>query len=834
MSGSAVRTPIVVVGMSCRLPGAEGLDEYWTLLTESRDAVVEFPPHRLNRDLYYDGRKGQRGKTYSTIGGLITERPPRVGDESYDVCHRHFADVALEACQHSGIEPAELASRQVGVFVGHSGGSGEFSDIGLGTMAAQAYDPLRSVPALQDMAQDRREGIITQAVERLRRNRRKRTPDGGPKTEARWAAELVARTLDPKGPNLVVDAACSSSLVALALGALALEREEIDVAIVGGASYAQANSLILFSQAQSCSARGSRPFDEEADGLVGSEGYVAVVLKTEARARRDGDSILAVIRGLGLSTDGRGRHLWAPQKEGQTAAIERAYGSEIDPASVQYIEAHATSTQVGDATEIESMVEFFQPHLDGQKIPIGSVKSNIGHTLETAGLASLIKVILAMQHRTIPPTINISKLNDTIDWDSIPFSVARSIEPWARPEGNVRRGAVSAFGIGGLNVHLVVEEPRREAPRDAYLPAPSREPIAIVGRGLIVPGAHDLDAFRSFLKEGISALIEAPESRWPGHIGVDAEGGPWSSPTCLGGFVTDYEYDYVAHRVPPKQVAAANPLQFMLLDATEQALNEAGVVDRKHTSVVVSTVFGGEFANQLLLGMRFPEVRRNLEDVLRSEGLADEQCISIADTFERLFIQAHPATLDETGSFTSSTLASRITKAFDLQGGALAMEAGESSSLVALGTACALLRGNVCSAVVCAGAQRGLDLPSYEAMRLKGGFTQPEFFPGEGVGALVLKRLQDARRDGNAVFGILLGDACSYGADGAGAATAMSARRALEVAGLEQGQVATVEPGGGTAEMCEAQASGLSTIYSTTSNPSLPTYVRHGARKELE
>ena len=602
--------------MACRLPGGDDLDGFWTLLNEGRDAVVEFPPHRLNRELYYDRRRGERGRTYATIGGLVSESPPESGDESFDVCHRLFADVAVEACRHAGLEPSALEARDVGVFVGLAGGSPEFGDITLATLAEQVFEPLRRVTEMQD------------------------------------------QTLGLTGPNLVLDAACSSSLVALALGALALERQEIDVAIVGGASYAQQNSLILFSQAQSCSANGSRPFDERADGLVGSEGYAAMILKTEERARADGDTILALIRGIGLSTDGRGRHLWAPRKEGQIAAMERAYGSVIDPGSVQYVEAHATSTQVGDATELEAMVEFFGDRLTG-KIPIGSVKSNIGHTLETSGLASLRKVILAMQRQTIPPTINVEKLNRSIDWDAIPFQVARSATPWPSPEGDVRRAGVSAFGIGGLNVHMVVEEagPAGSCVRPtARTPLRSGEPIAIVGRGLVVPGADDVETFRSMLREERAAVVEAPQTRWPGRIGVGPGAGSRRSPTCRGGFVVDYQYDYLTHRVPPKQLAAANPLQFMLLDATEQALGEAGILDRARTAVVVGTVFSGDFSNQLLLGTRFPEIRGTLDESLRSQELGDALRASILSGFEDLFFEAFPALLDETGSFTSSTL----------------------------------------------------------------------------------------------------------------------------------------------------------------------------------
>lgn len=791
---AAFRTPIAIVGVACRLPGADDVDGFWRLLSEGRSAITEMPPHRLDREMYYDARRGEHGKTYSSIGGLVSETQPETGDESFDVCHRIFADVALGAVRNAGLERDALAGRPVGVFVGHSGGSPTFGDVTLATMAAQLYEPLRHLAAVRALGLERANALVASAVAALRKGKPRRDAQGNPHSESRWAAELVARTLGLTGPNLVLDAACSSSLVAMALGALALERGEVDVAIAGGASYAQTNSLILFSQAQSCSATGSSPFDATADGLVASEGYVAMVLKTEAQARRDGDTILGVIRGIGLSTDGRGRHLWAPRKEGQTAAMQRAYASTIDPGGIQYVEAHATSTQVGDATEIESMAEFFGPHLKGTRIPIGSVKSNIGHTLETAGLSSLLKVVLAMRHGVIPPTVNINTLNRTIDWTSVPFDVVRSARAWERPEGDVRRAAVSAFGIGGLNVHLIVEEPTDPAPV-ADVPSPSHEPIAIVGRGVVLPGARDVPGFAAFLKQGTTAVGDAPESRWPPGIGVSDAAEPWTAPTNRGGYVRDYVYDSVRHRVPPKQMAAANPLQFMLLDAAEQALHEAGTVDHPNTAVVVGTAFGGEFGHQLLAGLRFPEIRQCLDLALAETGVDEASRHTIREAYEQAFGEAFPAANDVTGSFTSSTLASRITKAFDLEGGALAIDAGDASSFSALATACNLLRGNACAAVVCAGAQRALDLPSFEAAALRRSLRPPDDLPGEGVGAVVLKRLSDARRDGNTILGILFGEALSYHASDLATAARTSVQRAVQAAGLEPGQVIALESG---------------------------------------
>ncbi|MFN8606516.1 MAG: SDR family NAD(P)-dependent oxidoreductase [Vulcanimicrobiota bacterium] len=767
----ALHGPVAVLGMACLLPGARDLDEYWALLREGRDATGEYPEGRLNRALYYDPRRGQLGKTYSTTGGLVDSAELEGGGDEFDVCHRTFARVVDQALNQAGLASQQLSCRRVGIYVGHSGGGPELGDLVLATMAENIAQVLRQTSAFRRLGEQQQQALLARFVERLREGKPRRQPGGGPCWEARWAAELVAHRHGLSGPNLVVDAACASSLVALALAALALQRGEIDLAIVGGASIAKTDSLLLFSQAQSCSSKRSRPFDDLADGLIGSEGYVAMVL---SRAQQDWTGpALALISGIGLSSDGRGRHLWAPLREGQLSALKRAYAGH-QPATVQYIEAHATSTQVGDATELESLREFFAPHLGSQKIPIGSVKSNIGHTLETAGLASLLKVILSMRQAEIPPTINLETPNRSIDWDSLPFEVVRQPRAWPKPEAGPRRAGVSAFGIGGLNVHLVVQEPDDSA---SFNSSPLQaEPVAIIGRGLVAAGAHNLKQFRERLETGISALGEAPGSRWPDQIGLSATGEDWTTPTKRGGYVVEHRYDYLKHRVPPKQLERANPLQFMLLDAADQAFQEAGLTSREHTAAVVGTVFGGEFSNRLLLGLRYCEVQAILKGLLEPE-----QGVLLTE-FEKAYFERFPALLDETGGFTSSTLASRLTKAFDLEGGALALEAGSCSSLLALRVGTALLQGGVCSSVLCAAGQTSLDLVGFEHLARQGCFADPEFFPGEGASVVLLKRLADARRDGNPIFGVLLGDGCAYGER----SVEQASRLARTQAGLEE------------------------------------------------
>jgi acyl transferase domain-containing protein len=774
---------IAVTGVACRLPNADSPDEFWSLLDAGGSAVRELSADRLDRELYFDGKKGLKCKTYSSLGGTIPERPLDLSlipnpDELRDAdpCHQIFVEVAARACRDAGYTPEEMSRQRTAIYVGHSGGSPLGGELAYATLADETVGFLNDLPAFQALPDAVKQAVLAETSAAVRSRRAQRGSHGEPNVEANMVAGLVARALQLDGPHGAIDAACASSLVSLLLGAQAVESGEADVAIVGGASFVKADSLVLFSHAQSCSASGSRPFDAEADGLISSEGYVAILIQPLEKALAQGRQIHGIIRGIGMSSDGRGRSLWAPRKEGQVAAIRRAYGESVLP-DLDYIEAHATSTRVGDATELEALAEVFGPAANGRRLPIGSVKSNIGHTLETAGLASLLKVLLAMRHGSIPPSINVTERNPAVDWPNLPFDIPATPQTWRRPAHRPRRAAVNAFGIGGLNVHLVVEEPVVSDAERAALQAPSIPqnsgtdmPIAVIGRGVILPGADSIESFDELLKSGRVELTDAPVGRWRDNVGVDPnrrDDAPWTSPTLRGGFIRDYEYDWKKHKIPPLQIARANPLQFMLLDATSMALREAGYeersFDRSRASVVIGTLFGSEFGNQLHCGLRLPELRRDLQHAFARSGVDSRTADEIFEAYQKHFLKERPALLDETGSFTSSTLASRVGKTLDLMGGAMAIDAGDSSGFAALSIGCRLLRDGTSSVVLCGGAQRSMDLVSFETLALRRRLRpkNDESLPGEGVAVVVLKRLDEAQRDGDPIFGVIHGTGSS-------------------------------------------------------------------------
>ncbi len=472
MSGVA-EIPLAIVGMACRLPAADDLDALWQLLLNGGSDLSDLPEDRFDRDLFLQPAHPTRAQSYTALGGATADLDPNtltsllpqsVIQRSHPV-HLKLLHVVFEALCDAGLDRAKLKRRKVGVYVGHTPPGGLAGRIIFARQVAQTAQYLRSVPGLKQTLGGSLDDVIREIIESFRAGFHVDHPQVRMRSNAYHGCGLITQAFDLDGPSIAFDAACASSLRAFSHAARALQLGQIETAIVGGASYIDSDCLVVFSQAQSLSRTGSRPFDQDADGLVASEGYVSVCMKTLAQAVRDGDTVQAVVRGIGVSSDGRGKSLWAPRKEGQIEAIRRAYRSELTIDDMQYIEMHATSTQVGDATELEAMAEALgQAEPRREKTPIGSIKANVGHTLETAGLASLVKTVLAMRHGIIPSQINVERLNPAIDWQDAPFYVPTVSTPWPEQEnGAPRRAAVNAFGIGGLNVHVVLEEHQPQA-----------------------------------------------------------------------------------------------------------------------------------------------------------------------------------------------------------------------------------------------------------------------------------------------------------------------------------------------------------------------------------
>jgi acyl transferase domain-containing protein len=647
---------VAIIGMACRFPGCANIEEYWQLLMEKRSAIQELPDERINLDLYYRSMKGQLGRSFTKIGGVVQDLPWTAIDypihedlvKNVDPSHITMLGVAIDAIHHAKIHPSALTGQNIGVYIGHSRGSDLAADLTYGTRIEELAQELANIQTFGNWTAKLRSQITKDIVDKVRENTACRSTHRNPDVTANGIARLITQVLNLRGPYQAVDAACASGLYALSVAVDSILGGRIDMAITGAGSYSSWMSLVLFSQAQALSAKGSFPFDSRADGFVSSDGYGALVLKSLERAVADGDNILAVIQGVGLSSDGRGRSLWAPKKEGQILAIKRAYPKHINPLQLQYIEAHGTSTQLGDATEFDSVTSFLTEIGVSHAIPIASVKANIGHTCEAAGIAGLIKTVLALSKKIIPPSINFEHPNPQIDWEKSPLFVPTESLEWISANGVPRVAAVNSFGIGGLNAHVVLEEyPTASEPRSLAKPnrqtaGSTAEAIAIIGVGAVFPGANSIQAFRELIQSKRNAKSVVSSKRWnPLFCSGTSSRGAFI-PTKTGGFIHDFIYDWRNHKIPPKQMETADPLRFMLLDAADQALKEAGYdtkeFDHQRTAVIVGTLLANnDFFSDLSLALKLPHFENQLTKLLTESGCSTEESAEILSEFRTSF-----------------------------------------------------------------------------------------------------------------------------------------------------------------------------------------------------
>ena len=473
MTRKVNRRPAAIVGMGCFFPGSPDLRGYWRLLVNGRDAIGEVPPtHWLPED-YFDPDPRARDRVYCARGGFLSP-------VDFDPTAFGIPPAALEATDTSQLL-ALLAARRA------------LADMGL------AYDPARTsvilgVTGTQELviplssrlgfprwrralaAAGVPEETAAEVLQRISDSYAEWQENSFPGLLGNVVAGRISNRLNLGGTNCVVDAACASSLAAVHLALLELDSGRCDLAITGGVD--TLNDIFMhlcFAKTQVLSASGdARPFSRHADGTVLGEGVGIVVLKRLEDARRDGNRIYAVLRGLGSSSDGRSQSIYAPRREGQMEALRAAYAEAgIDPATVGMIEAHGTGTRVGDRVEFEALCEV----LGGAGAPrgrcaLGSVKSMIGHTKAAAGAAGLIKAALALYHRVLPPTLKAEEPDPALRVEESPFHLNTRARPWLDAGSGPRRAGVSAFGFGGSNFHAVLEESpdgRRETAWDGSL-----------------------------------------------------------------------------------------------------------------------------------------------------------------------------------------------------------------------------------------------------------------------------------------------------------------------------------------------------------------------------
>jgi polyketide-type polyunsaturated fatty acid synthase PfaA len=473
------REPIAIVGVTALFPGSQDNAGFWQDIVAGRDLIGDVPPHYWLVADYYDPDPAAVDKTYGKRGAFLTPVP-------FDALEFGIPPAALPATDSAqllaligakrvladaaGGRTNHVPRERVSVFLGVAATTATAMN-----MAGRLQRPAW-VKGLRESGLP--ESFVQAACDRIATNFIPLQENTFPGILGNVVAGRIANRFDLGGSNFTLDAACASSLAALSVAINDLHLGNSDMAISGGVDALNDIQMFMcFSKTPALSPSGDcRPFSDKADGTMLGEGLSLFALRRLSDAERDGDQIYAVIRGVGSSSDGRAKSVYAPRSQGQAVALRRAYeAAGYAPDTVELMEAHGTGTPAGDAAEFESLRTVFEEtgRSDRQWCALGSVKSQLGHTKGAAGAAGLFKVAMALHHKVLPPTIKVEKPNPKLDIENSPFYLNTEAKPWIRNDAHPRRASLSSFGFGGTNFHVALEEYTGPAPRpDALVASP--------------------------------------------------------------------------------------------------------------------------------------------------------------------------------------------------------------------------------------------------------------------------------------------------------------------------------------------------------------------------
>jgi len=703
------RRAIAIVGLGGRFPGAPSVDALWRVVAEGRAMARDVPASRWPIDA---------SAVVRASGGLDQARSRRA-------CVLDPFEPELEGLALDGAPLTELVrlALDVAVQTFRSAAGAKIDRARTSAIVANIALPTDGASALSEQ-------VFFEAV-----FPGSAPPEADPREAFPSALPIgvMAKALGLGRGSFTLDAACASSLYALHLGCLELEAGRVDAVLAGGVSLPQQlYTQIGFTQLQALSPSGvCAPFTAHADGLVVGEGGGLALLKRLEDAERDGDRVLAVIRGIGLSND-VGGSLLSPDSEGQLRAMRAAYAmAGWSPDDVQLVECHGTGTPRGDQVELHSLKTLF----GGAAPVIGSVKSNVGHLLTAAGMAGLSKVIGAITHQTLPPNAN---AHDVLA-SAAPLQVLERPRPW---EGQgPRRAAVSGFGFGGINAHVLLEEYAPGA--SAQVPAAQdAEPIAIVGLGVHVGALASVEAFGTTLFGGGSALTARPATRWKTQAGRALE----------GAWIEALEIPIGRFKVPPLELPSVLPQQLLMLEVAANAVADAGGLGPGPHPRVGAVVGLGLDLETTSFQLRWV-LERHARSSLAAAGLdVTERELEgwLKDVKARL---SAPLDAQRVLGALGGIVTSRLARELSLGGPSFGVQAEEGSGLRALEVAARLLQRGEVDCMIVGAVELAGDLRRVLAAEElgRGGL------PADGAAAVVLKRLGDATRAGDAISAVIRG-----------------------------------------------------------------------------
>ena len=777
---------IAIIGMGCIYPDASSPEQFWENILSRKYSIRNMPAERLDPDLYYDPDKKAPDKSYTRLAGCVEdfcfehtrfgytpEKARKLSRSQQMVLQAAYQAAAGAEILEDGMALKTELQAKTAVIVATCLGNEMANDLHLKYYFPEIKWHLEQTDAYRRLSADDQQTLLAGLREGLAGGYDYEPVHG---VVLNMEAARIAHHFGARGVNYVVDAACATSFAAIDCAMQELLSGAHDTVIVGGLNtHLAPEPFVGFSKMGALSANGSWPFDERADGFVLGEGAGVVILKRMKDALRDKNPIIGVLKGMGASSDGKGKAIAAPNPKGQALALDRCFENiktGVGPADVDYIEAHGTSTVMGDQAEIQTLKAVYGVQSGAG---VSSVKSQIGHLLGGAGMAGLIKALLALQHKTLPPNGQFKKSADRHELEGSALYIIDEARTWDSAKDRRRRAGVSSYGFGGINYHCVVEEYCGDytvLPRSIFKDLDydfNADRIVVAGMGVVMPGAPDIDSFWQRLVNGRSALSQIPAERFHNEAyAAEDEATGYHIPSIQAGMVQDWQFDGRRFRIPPMTARYLDRAQLFSLDAAGQAIEQADLGPHlqagNKTAVILGTI-PGELQVENVLRTRIALV----DKIIRNSNIVDPELRQLVgdELSGRLKDRYLVNTEDTIPGLLSNIVTGRIANSFNCNGANFVVDASCASATVALDLAMKGLKAGQHDYVIAGGVDANLYPTVLLAFKRLGLLSEDEcrFFDkkaggyvmGEGAAVQVLTTYRKARENKMPILGELNG-----------------------------------------------------------------------------
>lgn len=839
---------IAVVGIANLFPGSSAPEEFWQQLLKKQDCRSKATIEQMGVDPdKYTGKKGDADKFYCVHGGYIRgfdfDASAFVSDDVQGKANNENNLTTEYLNELDDLNQWALYVTQQALTDAGYWGSDKLEDCGviLGNLSFPTKSSNHLFMPLYHQVVD---GALKQVLNddfQLSHfsdtNIAQNDIHADNALVAGYPAALLAKAAGLGGSHFALDAACASSCYSVKLACDYLHTGKADMMLAGAVSGSDPMFVNMgFSIFQAYPANNIHaPFDKNSQGLFAGEGAGMMVLKRHSDAVRDGDKIHAIIKGGALSNDGKGEFVLSPNTKGQVLVYERAYDdADVDPRDVDYIECHATGTPKGDNVELGSMDTFFSrfPRKNGNKPLLGSVKSNLGHLLTAAGMPGMTKAIWALNEAKIPATINLNEPLSSKNGYLTGAQMPTETIDWPQENSQKPRTAgVSVFGFGGSNAHLVLQQPTQTLAPVADQ-AKAREPLAIIGMDAHFGGAKDLASFKALIETDGNTFRELPTKRWKG---IEQNSQVMSalalSKAPKGGYVEEFDIDFLRFKVPPNEQDCLIPQQLMMMKVADNAAKDAGLKEGSNVAVLVA--MGIELELHQYRGR--VNLSTQIEESLLQQGvtLTEEQRETLTNIAKDGV--AFAAQLNQYTSFIGNIMASRISALWDFSGPAITLSAEENSVYRCVELAENLFQTSDIDAVIIAsvdlaGSIENITLRqhygkvSVEGKTASDVLKQEQWLVGEGAAAFVVKPASQVTEQ--QIYANI--DSLSFANGFDEVSITKAANKALALAGITAGDVSQVEAhASGFSRENSAENQALPKLYSGKAISSVKSNVGH-------